>query len=127
MFVVMPNHIHGILVINGVSVDIPGERPNPPKRYGVGRPGVMNHAPTMRRDHADGHAPVSLGEIVRTFKATATRSIRAAGFSDFAWQRNYYEHVIRSDRSFDRIRGYIEGNPARWAEDRYFVAEGVFA
>lgn len=64
----------------------------------------MNRAPT-------------LGEIVRTYKAVSTRMIRRTVNSDFAWQRNYYEHVIRNDHSLERIRDYIVNNPARWAED----------
>jgi len=54
---------------------------------------------------------------VRTYKSVSTRLIRRTVNSDFAWQRNYYEHVIRDDRSLERIRDYIVNNPARWAED----------
>jgi putative transposase len=66
--------------------------------------GAMNHAPT-------------LGEIVRTYKAVSTHVIRQSFNPGFAWQRNYYEHVIRDDLSLERIRDYIANNPARWAED----------
>ena len=59
-----------------------------------------------------------LGEIVRTFKAASTRLIRSTGNLNFAWQRNYYEHVIRDDNSLNRIRQYILDNPARWDTDR---------
>ncbi len=124
-FVVMPNHIHGIMVINPRSQDVPAERDSFPARKNVGEAGVMNHAPTRRRHRSDGYASVALGEVVRTFKALATRSIRRSGLGDFEWQRNYYEHIIRSDRSLERIREYIEDNPARWAEDRYFVGEAL--
>jgi len=65
----------------------------------------MNHAPT-------------LGKIVRAYKAASTRLIRQAGSPDFAWQRNYYEHVIRDEESLDRIRQYILDNLARWTFDR---------
>ena len=122
-FVVMPNHIHGILIFNVIGDQIPGDHIHATRRQGVAKPGVMNHAPTRRRYRADGRAPVSLGEVVRTFKAAATRSIRRSGLCDFSWQRNYYEHIIRTDRAFGRIREYIEGNPARWVDDRYFVEE----
>jgi putative transposase len=64
----------------------------------------MNHAPT-------------LGEVVRSFKAASTRLIRKAGHLDFAWQRNYYEHVIRNEGELDRIRLYIQANPLNWAKD----------
>ncbi len=65
----------------------------------------MNRAPT-------------LGEIVRVYKAAWTRMIRKTVNANFAWQRNYYEHVIRDEQSFNRIRQYILANPARWAVDR---------
>ncbi len=65
----------------------------------------MNRAPT-------------LGEIVRSFKAIATRGLRQAGHSSFAWQRNYYEHIIRDEASLNRIREYIVNNPPQWALDR---------
>jgi hypothetical protein len=63
-------------------------------------------------------APTGLGEIVRSFKAVATRRIRQAGVSAFAWQRNYYEHIIRDEESLNRIREYIANNPLQWAFDR---------
>jgi len=43
---------------------------------------------------------------------------RQAGTPDFAWQRNYYEHVVRDEESLNRIRQYILDNPARWEFDR---------
>lgn len=69
----------------------------------------------------------SLGSIVGQFKTAAARRInRERGVSGVSvWQRNYYEHIIRSDRSLERIRDYIDGNPGMWAEDRYFVEATV--
>jgi putative transposase len=59
----------------------------------------------------------SLGEIVRSFKAVTTRIVRQNGRSDFAWQRNYFEHVVRDEPDLFRIRQYIANNPAAWADD----------
>jgi len=68
--------------------------------------GAMNRAPT-------------LDEIVRAFKARCTHSVNqlpgTKGLS--IWQRNYYEHVIRSESSLQEIREYIANNPAQWAID----------
>jgi REP element-mobilizing transposase RayT len=68
-----------------------------------------------------------LGSIVGQFKSAAAKRINPLrGVSGVpVWQRNYYEHIIRSDRSLDRIREYIAGNPARWAEDRYYINDEV--
>jgi putative transposase len=108
-FVLMPNHVHGILVLVGVQFIAPT----------TPRQGVINRAPTLMQ-HGQGminRAP-TLGEIVRTFKAATTRQIRLVGLSEFGWQRNYYEHVIRDEDSLNRIRDYIATNPLRWELDR---------
>jgi REP element-mobilizing transposase RayT len=102
VFVVMPNHIHGIIIVGAQLIAPSYVRRN--SSDGT-QQGAMNRAPT-------------LGEIVRTFKAVSTRVIRRTVKPDFAWQRNYYEHVIREDESLNRIRQYFLDNPARWAYDR---------
>ena len=101
-FVVMPNHIHGIITV-GAQFIAPASAPY--NHVGIAREGAMNRAPT-------------LGEIVRTYKAASTRMIRQTANLEFAWQRNYYEHVVRNEESLNRIRQYIMENPARWAIDR---------
>jgi len=95
-FVVMPNHVHGI-----IHVGAPFMAPSDP---GMVNQGAINRAPT-------------LGGVVRTFKAVASRAIRRDG-ADFQWQRNYYEHIVRSENELARIREYIANNPAQWALDR---------
>jgi REP element-mobilizing transposase RayT len=91
LFVVMPNHFHVIVAVGAqfiAPVD-PSDR----------QEGAMNHAPT-------------LGQIIRTVKAVSTYNIRRTSL-EFGWQRNYYEHVIRSEESLTRIRQYILDNPLR--------------
>ena len=83
-FIVMPNHVHGIIMVGAQFIA-------PSDGFGATNQGVMNHAPT-------------LGEIVRAYKAASTRLIRQAGTPDFAWQRNYYEHIVRDEEALDRIR-----------------------
>jgi hypothetical protein len=61
---------------------------------------------------------LTLGEIVRAFKAASTRMIRQTANPSFAWQRNYYKHVVRNEESLNRVRQYILENFARWAIDR---------
>jgi REP element-mobilizing transposase RayT len=95
-FVVMPNHVHGIVVLAGPTVGAGSD-------VGAG----LKPAPT-------------LSEIVRAFKTFSARRINehrgTRGMP--VWQRNYYEHVVRDDESLDRIREYIAGNPLRWESDR---------
>ena len=97
-FVIMPNHIHGIIMVGAQFIA-------PSDGFDVTNQGVMNHAPT-------------LGNIIRAYKAASTRLIRQAGTPDFAWQRNYYEHVVRDEESLNHIRQYILDKPVRWAFDR---------
>lgn len=98
-FIVMPNHVHGIIVVGAQFI---APQVIPSDRF---RKGAINRAPT-------------LGEIVRTYKALSTRAIRRTVNPGFAWQRNYYEHVVRDEESLNRIRQYVADNPARWAFDR---------
>ncbi len=84
-FVLMPNHLHGILFL-------------PSRRF-------------------PNDKIFTLGESVRAFKAVITRIIRQNGQSDFAWQRNYFEHIVRDEQDLFRIRQYIANNPATWADD----------
>ncbi len=60
----------------------------------------------------------SLGAIIGAYKSFAARRIRQMGFNSFAWQRGYYDHVIRGEKDLQRIREYVVNNPARWEEDR---------
>ena len=107
-FVVMPNHMHGILVItdSGLATDAVGA--------GLPRPYDMDDEPTRRP---------TLGQMVAYFKYQSTKRMnairRAPGTK--VWQRNYWERVIRNKKEGDRIRRYIEENPVRWFWDRYHV------
>ena len=106
-FVVMPNHIHGVVVILDSLTQ--GEN--------SGR-GVQLNTPTGNRFSRISPKAGFLGVIVRTFKAAVTTWCRRNGHPDFAWQRGYYEHVIRNERSLYRIRNYVRTNPERWSLDK---------
>ena len=101
-FVVMPNHLHGIIWIIEPVV---GAR--------------RRRAPTT---HETFGSPVSgsIPTIMRSFKSAVTKRINqhldSPGMP--VWQRNYYEHIVRDDDELDAIRGYIRDNPLRWALDR---------
>jgi REP element-mobilizing transposase RayT len=74
--------------------------------------GAINRPPTVVSPH--------LGQIIRSFKAACTVVVRRCGFvkNEPLWQRNYYEHVIRSESSLAAIREYVENNPTQWELDR---------
>ena len=110
-FVIMPNHIHGIIVIKNGNVEAQDIAPLQP-----------TDQPT-RGATSTNVTPNSLGSIVRSFKAAVTRRIRQSLPMDdhtAIWQRNYYEHIIRNQESFNQIREYIVHNPGKWTEDILF-------
>jgi len=124
-YVVMPNHLHGIIVIERdegfAQVEAYGGI-GPARR--VGR--ATRPAPADWEDGAGTRpAPtVALGDVVGGFKSITThdyiRGVRADGWPPFKkrlWHRNYHEHIIRDQDDLDRVRSYIRENPARWALD----------
>ena len=129
-FVVMPNHVHFIIWLNPPPSAPVGAQLNCAPTGadgGTGGPtGVVNGAntgdgsPIGRPFTIDPERP-TLGWVVRTFKAAITRRIRLAGGDGFAWQRNYYERIIRDERALRAIRRYIRRNPACWTDDREFA------
>jgi REP element-mobilizing transposase RayT len=93
-WMLMPNHFHGLLLLDAEDVTT-----NP-----------------------------RLGDVMRWFKAITTNryihGVRDHGwprFDDHLWQRNYYDHIVRNDADLDRIRTYIENNPATWESDSLYV------
>ncbi len=113
-FVVMPNHVHGIIV-----------RTQPiALKISEGIRGTINGTPTLetvnrlRTYRMAPHRKQMLNEMIRTFKAVTSYYIHTSGTPEFAWQREYYEHVIRNAKELDVIREYIINNPAKWGEDK---------
>lgn len=113
-FVVMPNHIHGILWLVGDDVGAT-HRVAP-----TGESRATGSDVAIRRVAPTGAITGSLGAILAQYKSIVTKRIRSAcGVpARRVWQRGYYEHIIRDDRSLDRIREYIVNNPLQWELDR---------
>jgi len=65
----------------------------------------------------------TVGDIVRGYKSSVTKQIRQLheNFNLLVWQRNYHEHIIRNEESYLKIAEYIQTNPLRWQEDKYYV------
>ncbi len=135
-FVVMPNHIHGIVVIDDVGAD-PCVRPDDDEGAHAGAPlqgagahagneGAHTGAPLQgTAPQGTGRQRTPLHRVVQWFKTMTTNGYIRGGdnmgwhaFDGRLWQRNYFEHVIRNEASLERIRQYITDNPARWALDR---------
>ena len=103
-FMVMPNHIHGIIQIDNDKLTVgnglkpfPESSPNPaPRKHG-------------------------LSEMVRALKSFSSRRINEIAGFRFQWQKSFYDHIIRDEESFVKISEYILYNPAKWHDDRFYV------
>lgn len=137
-YVIMPNHVHGIIRIvthEWVHVDFPL------RAIGTSiAPGLVMAGTNVLDVGANDHSPLrnpnrvvpypqiarwnprgtsrTIGSMVRGFKIGVTRWAHENGHYDSVWQRNYHDHVIRSERSLDRVRAYIRANPVKWTRDR---------
>jgi len=109
-FIIMPNHIHGIIQIhNNDLYNIVEAGPCADLIVGTGPCG----------------GPLSIPEIIRNFKSITTNKyihgVKNLGWRSFEkslWQRNYYEHVIRNENALNQIRQYIIDNPMNWDTDK---------
>ena len=96
-FVIMPNHMHAILYIEGQTSSVrEGFKPSPTKQYG-------------------------LSEILRWFKTFSSRNIHNSWLPSFKWQRSFYDHIIRNEEDLQNIQEYIELNPYKRENDEYYV------
>lgn len=115
-FLIMPNHVHGIIVITDVT--------NAPAPVWAGSEPAHTHSISDQSiEPIPGGIPAkrhALPEIVRQFKTFSARRIneRRGTPSARVWQRNYYKHIIRNKQSLNRICQYVAGNPQQWAFDR---------
>ena len=99
-FVIMPNHLHGIVAIE----------------YLVG---AQHRCALLARDSKNAVGPGSLGAIVRSFKAVvARRAHKELRWNGPVWQRNYYDRVLRDGQEFSDASRYIAENPMKWELDR---------
>jgi len=106
-FVVMPNHIHGIIRLLGR-----GESHSPDNSNESHSPHNMGVCDTPLRSPSQ-----TIGAIVRGYKSSVTKQLGLLGFNEKIWQRNYHECIIRDERSFKNISEYIINNPANWNND----------
>jgi putative transposase len=98
-FIVMPNHIHGIIVITE-------------------RRDLINQIPTTKDNFPLMKNPKqTLGKIIRNYKARVTKTVHDAGLLNFRWQSKYYDHIIRNEKELQNVREYILNNPIKWFFD----------
>jgi REP element-mobilizing transposase RayT len=130
-FVVMPNHIHGILILD----DHPNTGEN--DHANVNGNGGGNGGDGNGNDHANvetGHAlslqvpqrrfqnigKNSISAMVGGYKAAVTKHANRLGL-EFAWQTRFHDHIIRNAQAFETISLYIINNPMNWEKDKFYA------
>ncbi len=112
-FIIMPNHFHGIV-----------------KYVGAPLVGAQTAGAQRTKGQPQGIAP-TVGDVVGAFKSLTTndyiRNVKKNHWQPFnkkLWQRNYYEHIIRNEKSCYQISEYIQTNPLKWQDDKYYDGNG---
>jgi putative transposase len=113
-FILMPNHVHGIMVLHDCRGGSVGNRSLP-----TGAMSGEDLLPEMAQTRPY-HVRHGLSEIVCAFKSFSARRINVLRKTPNipVWQRNYYEHIVRDQSELNRIKQYILDNPMKWAEDK---------
>lgn len=106
-FIIMPDHIHGIIIIKSSVVAMP--------KLGVATTAKKTGNPYWKSN--------SIGSIINQFKRICTIITKTKGL-EFAWQPRYYDHIIRSGKDLNRIRRYIIDNPLKWNDKDYILKHG---
>ncbi|SFG76745.1 transposase [Pontibacter chinhatensis] len=107
-YVVMPNHVHGILEIDRDAV-------------GIGR-NLSALGPSGETGMFPSSSPQikTLSQLIGAYKTTTTKLIKAAGLTGFSWQRSFHDHIIRNEMAYYKIRDYILSNPEKWPDDVFY-------
>ena len=121
-FIVMPNHIHGIIVIgeNEYNGGIDGlDDDVDVGRDAMHRVSTSSSTPKpIEYKNTFTSQSKNLASIIRGYKSSVTKQVRVLGF-DFNWQSRFYEHIIRNENSFKQIQNYIINNPQNWIGDKF--------
>jgi len=141
-WIIMPNHIHGIIIINEKSVETGPDKIGIFNRWAVSSniknitisphikdkavsPNINNNDHNIKindknikninnRYRTTALKPNSIGSIIVQFKSICTKRIRNKGLKYFKWQNRYYDHIIKNEKELNKIRFYITTNPIRW-------------
>ncbi|WP_282125481.1 transposase [Marinifilum flexuosum] len=115
-FIVMPNHIHGILVIDDPYYRDSSDDINVQTRHCL----VSNQSkqnPGRKRFQNQGNNTIS--SIIGSYKSIVSKDAHKIN-PKFEWHTHFYDHIIKDQKALQRIRNYIKYNPKNWKEDKYF-------
>ncbi len=137
-FTIMPNHLHGIIILDysmvgtchGMSLPLPHDG-SVGSRHGVALPAINDNTIESRHDisqptfHKTNQfsKPIknSVSVIVNQYKSSVKRWCNKNGFNNFSWQSRFYDHIVYDEWSIQNIRIYIKNNPSNWKDDELFI------
>jgi REP element-mobilizing transposase RayT len=124
-FVVMPNHIHGILILNKPEIGVDND--NVQTRLIASLQSKLQSPTSSQQPKTGGFAgnknPMvneNVSRIIRWYKGRCTFEMRKI-HADFEWQSRFHDHIIRNHAEYQRISEYIVNNPANWRNDKFFT------
>ena len=140
-FVVMPNHLHGILILNNLGVNeewvgAEGDSvetgdnvetghalslPRPQTRPILQPPPIPSPDLSPAQSRFQNQGKNTISSIVGGYKSAVTKNANRLGF-EFGWQARFHDHIIRTDADYQRINDYIETNPQNWEGDKFYTA-----
>jgi putative transposase len=129
-FQIMPNHMHGILIIDKSRIPVQTRFiasrilcDTPIASESLGKTPLMASVPRAEIGGFAGENNPMLNEnisrIIRWYKGRCTFEMRKINVA-FEWHSRFYDHIIKNSDSFERIQNYIEENPLKWAEDKFY-------
>ena len=115
-YVIMPNHIHGILIVDDVVETLHATS----LQHHQQQFQTNNNIPPLKNETMSKKSPKpnSISTIIRSYKSAVTKHANRLGIAN-GWQTRFHDHIIRDDASCDRISNYIKNNPANWKDDRF--------
>jgi REP element-mobilizing transposase RayT len=147
-FIIMPNHMHGIIQIMHAAelhallcIELNSRNSSQMDAHDIKELHSLQSRQIDARDNKESNSldnnelnppdhkgvcktppqsPQTIGAIVRGYKSSVTRQLGILGLNDKLWQRNYYEHIIRDEKSHKNISNYIVNNPEKWEKDKFY-------
>ena len=125
-FIVMPNHVHGILILNDMD-KVQNDGPDVETRHALSlhphQPqNQLTPPPNTGQSRFQNQGKNSVSSIIGSYKSAVTKHANRLGF-EFGWQDRFHDHIIKNAESFETIQTYIANNPLKWKEDKFFLDE----
>ena len=117
-FVVMPNHFHGILIIDKTNIDSTEPPAIVETRHCLVST-IVSSNETIGQSRFQNQGKNTISSIVGSYKSIVTKMSRPIN-PNFGWQSRFHDHIIRNANAFENIQNYIANNPAKWKEDTFW-------